>query len=448
MGLSSPIAREAHLPRYAFRKARTLPTIADKLPVYNSLPYRALRLSGNVLEGVFVRKFLDPHNLKPMRNTRVIKIDGQVDIDMAFRLTTAIRNIGANQFATYGDSHNKIYRELVNIKYGLQPDDPRYLKRKCNCKLVDEALRISTAKGEALFYNLGDVTSAIDYLMYNHMKFLNDPDTNREFRENHAPEGAALAVYQIRDLIPWSRGNIVYMPLVSISEVVVYLAMRNLNDKKISEVPEELVKSWAGQSHKADPERVRRIEEHIELIKHFLSDRPDLIKKLDGSFEDIAEVGREYLEVLKVKSRDLKSLKKEMDSILKKKVDITEVIVLKPGLLCEDNPRKPNPSLVFLGRELGAPDLSKNQLGAAYKFCRNAFDFRTPLMTIQYSDRTPLLTMAEYARLDDVKRKERQAIESALIKFFTLLYLPAISSSEKRALIELWNSLMKERNRA
>jgi hypothetical protein len=216
-----------------------------------------------------------------------------------------------------------------------------------------------------------------------------------------------------------------------------------MQEGRISSVPEELRSSWAGKSTELDHEKKLMIEEHMRVIRHVLSDRAELLSGLDGGLEELASVGRAYLQVLKEKSRDLQAWRRELKEILGHRVPITEVITLASGMLDEHHPRKPFPEMIFLGRELGhVRDVLINQLGMAHIYSSYAFDDLPKMISIFHADNTPFLTMAAYEALSYDARVELQVYESLVIKFFTLLLLPSTTDEQRQDLAHAWNGIV------
>ena len=69
--------------------------------------------------------------------------------------------------------------------------------------------------------------------------------------------------------------------------MVGYLVRENLKNSKIASAPEEVTESWAVKSFDQFPEKINLAKDHLEIIKYYLKDQPEMLKKLAGSFADI-----------------------------------------------------------------------------------------------------------------------------------------------------------------
>lgn len=399
-------------------------------------------------------------------NSIIIKMEITPDLAGAQKLDAGIKSQGFELFSTYGDSILKYLRNYILPAIPVGNEDAFNILRASNAKFFDEALKMRTAYGEALYYNPGDWESPIKYVYNAFKKNRNDLETNSIFRTYVLPEIASVWVYLNQGITDFceKKGGYLYVPVISLAELLAYLLRKISGDdreklqqflhpylsKKKKYAWSDVSNNWAFQSFDMFSEKTKEAELHLKIMVYVLeiNNYSHLVDRLrdPDNFNDLLIVFAKYKELLMHYSDDIENF----HNLLKlkfpdEKISFTEIVCLKPGLKSRkfQIPHTPDPLMVFLQGDIDHQHEFRqkiNQIAHAHCISRQFLSKSIRLISIMDKDGIPLVNPENYSQLSQDEISDRMFKESVILKYFTLLFIYGDTGKSQDELISLWNS--------
>lgn len=401
-----------------------------------------------------------------LENSLVIRLGVEPDLAGAHKLDAGIKSQGFELFSTYGDSILKYLRNYILPSIPVGNEDAFNILRASNAKFFDEALKMRTAYGEALYYNPGDWESPVKYVYNAFKKNRNDPETNSIFRTYVLPEIASVWVYLNQGITDFckKKGGYFFVPVISLAELLAFLLKKlSGNDpeelkqflypylsKKKKYALSDVVNNWAFLSFAMFPEKSKEAELHLKIMEYVLeiNNYSHLVGKLRDpvDFNDLLIVFAKYKELLMNYSHNIENFR----NLLKlkfpdEKISFTEIVCLKPGLKSRNFqiPHTPDPLMVFLQGKIDYPHEYQhniNQIAHAHCVSRQFLPKSIGLISIIDKNGIPLVSPENYSQLSPKENSDKMFTESVILKYFTLLFIYGYLGKNQDELINLWNS--------
>ncbi len=401
---------------------------------------------------------------EPLGDCYAFKLGDELSIENAKKIDVGIAKYEPDAYSTYGDSILKYLRNYILTSIPVDTEDAFNILRASNARFYDEALKMRTAFGEALYFNPQEMISPIKYVVNAFQKNLSDKDTNSVFRTYVLPEIASICVYLNEDIKRFSNSKegYFYVPVISLAEVIAFILRKrfgsNTEDLKEFITPylsqkknysiNDIINNWAYKSFDMFPDKIKEAELHLKIIAYVLGENnySVLAKQLNKpeTFTELLKVFMTYRDLLKGYSRNIVEFGNMLNNVFPdEKINFTEIVCLEPGLKSRkfQIPHTPDPLLVYLQGRIDYPYTDQteiNQIINSHNISRQFVSDKTLLISIIDKDGNPVVNADHYSKLSLIDREVKIYIDSVILRYFTVLLISGHQQQSQDELIRLW----------